>query len=163
MARHCCCSSSSLLCLMLMTVVFLLPAADATFITPNVQGLFVNGTLCCSQNGNCPGSGPLAGVNVTLTCKNLLVATVVGQNITNANGTFSITVPAASLGSFPLLFPSLACVATVQLPVSSAICPALSATSGTLVALLQTVGTITSQTLGLLQALQVVATITLGL
>ncbi|KAH6765489.1 hypothetical protein C2S52_016472 [Perilla frutescens var. hirtella] len=162
MARHCCCSCS-LLCLMLMTVVFLLPAADATFITPNVQGLFVNGTLCCSQNGNCPGSGPLAGVNVTLTCKNLLVATVVGQNITNANGVFSITVPAASLGSVPLLLPSLACLINVQLPVSSAACSTLSATSGALIGILQNAGTLTSQTLGLVEALQVVLTIAVGL
>ncbi|KAL2228916.1 UNVERIFIED_CONTAM: hypothetical protein Sindi_1871300 [Sesamum indicum] len=79
-----------------------------------LPGLVVNGRLCCTSTGNCPGQG-VNGTVVKLNCTNLLgVSTTVGQSTTNTTGSFSITVP--RLISLVAGIPTIPCVVTVQLP-----------------------------------------------
>ncbi|KAG8372225.1 hypothetical protein BUALT_Bualt12G0044400 [Buddleja alternifolia] len=60
---------------------------------PLPRGITLNGTLCCTATGNCPGQG-VAGALVSLNCTVLGATVNLGQATTNANGTFNITVPA---------------------------------------------------------------------
>ncbi|GFQ04426.1 hypothetical protein PHJA_002586500 [Phtheirospermum japonicum] len=111
-------------------------------------GLTVGGNLCCTPTGNCPGQG-VAGSLVSLNCTILGATVTVGQATTNANGTFNITVPA--IAGLILGLPIVPCVASVQLPLSSVVCPVLSTTNGVLASAIRSVGTIVTTTLGLIQ------------
>ncbi|KAL2231967.1 UNVERIFIED_CONTAM: hypothetical protein Sindi_1376700 [Sesamum indicum] len=113
-----------------------------------LPGLVVNGRLCCTSTGNCPGQG-VNGTVVKLNCTNLLgVSTTVGQSTTNTTGSFNITVPRI-LGLL-LGLPRIPCVVTVQLPLNATICPVLSTTTGILTSTLQTVGIVVNTTSGIL-------------
>ncbi|KAL3632632.1 hypothetical protein CASFOL_025616 [Castilleja foliolosa] len=120
--------------------------------TFTLQGLRVNGRLCCTPTGNCPvlGGQGVAGVPVTLNCTIFGVSTRVGQATTNTNGTFNISVPA--LRGLILGLPIVPCVASTQLPFdSTVICPALSTVNGTLVSAIRSTGIFFNQTLALIQ------------
>ncbi|KAL7099107.1 hypothetical protein ACP275_09G061600 [Erythranthe tilingii] len=121
------------------------PLAHGQLLT--VRGLTVSGSLCYTPTGNCPGQG-IPGVN--LNCTILGVSTVVGRGITGVKGSFNITVPAIT--GFILALPTLPCVATVQLPLSPVVCPVLNATTGILVATVNSVGTLFTSVLGLVRA-----------
>ncbi|GER51955.1 S-acyl fatty acid synthase thioesterase [Striga asiatica] len=113
----------------------------------NVTGLTVSGRLCCTPTGNCPGQG-VPGALVSLNCTNFLGGgtITVGQTRTSINGTFNITVPRLT-GLDLRGFPNISCVASVNLPLNSAICPVLSTVNGTLVATLSLVEILLSETL----------------
>ncbi|KAL7097598.1 hypothetical protein ACP275_10G154600 [Erythranthe tilingii] len=138
------------------TAFFLISLLFAAASTPlahgqslTVRGLTVIGSLCCTPTGNCPGQG-VAGVPVSLNCT--LVggsARVLGTGVTDANGRFNITLPA--LTGLILGQPFVPCVTTVQLPLSTVICPALNTTTGLLAAAVQSAGTVFTSTLGLIQ------------
>ncbi|KAL2228084.1 UNVERIFIED_CONTAM: hypothetical protein Sindi_1871100 [Sesamum indicum] len=111
-----------------------------------LPGLVVNGRLCCTSTGNCPGQG-VNGTVVKLNCTNLLgVSTTVGQSTTNTTGSFSITVP--RLISLVAGIPTIPCVVTVQLPLNATICPVLSTTTGLLTSTLRALDTVVDATLG---------------
>ncbi|KAL9154886.1 hypothetical protein ABFS82_10G146800 [Erythranthe guttata] len=104
------------------------PPAHGQVIT--LRGLSVSGSLCCTPTGNCPGRG-IPGVPVSLNCTIVGVgARVLGRNTTNVNGTFNITVPAIT--GLILGLPTLPCLAIVQLPLNSTVCPPLSTINGVL-------------------------------
>ncbi|KAL3632596.1 hypothetical protein CASFOL_025580 [Castilleja foliolosa] len=126
------------------------PQAQGQNITLN--GLRVNGRLCCTPTGNCPvqGGQGVAGVPVTLNCTIFGASTTLGRATTNTNGTFNINVPA--LTGLILGFPIVPCVASTQLPFdSTVICPALSTVNGTLVSAIRSAGTFFNQTIGTIQ------------
>ncbi|KAL9154885.1 hypothetical protein ABFS82_10G146700 [Erythranthe guttata] len=124
------------------------PLAHGQVIT--ARGLTVNGSLCCTPTGNCPGQG-VSGVPVSLNCTIVGVgARVLGSGITNVNGSFNITVPAIT--GLILGLPMLPCVVTVQLPLSPVVCPVLNATTGILAATVNSIGTVLTSTFGLVQA-----------
>ncbi|KAL8041168.1 hypothetical protein ABFX02_10G149200 [Erythranthe guttata] len=107
-------------------------------------GLSVSGSLCCTPTGNCPGRG-VSGVTVSLDCTVLGVgATVLGRGITDVNGIFNIYVRA--MGGLTLGLPIIPCVATVQLPLSTLVCPVLSTATGVLTSALIPVGTVVNAT-----------------
>ncbi|KAL3632594.1 hypothetical protein CASFOL_025578 [Castilleja foliolosa] len=117
-----------------------------------LDGLRVNGRLCCTPTGNCPvqGGQGVAGVPVTLNCTIFGVSTTLGRATTNTNGTFNINVPA--LTGLILGFPIVPCVASTQLPFdSTVICPTLSTVNGTLVSAIRSAGTFFNQTIGTVQ------------
>ncbi|KAL2232918.1 UNVERIFIED_CONTAM: hypothetical protein Sindi_1471800 [Sesamum indicum] len=126
----------------------------------SLGGLTVGGQLCCTSTGNCPGQG-VPGVPVNLTCNILGATTTVGQATTDANGSFNITVPAPT--GLILGLPLLPCLAGVQLPLASVVCPVLSTTGGVLSSVVQSVDTIVSGTLGLVQNATTVGFIRLGM
>ncbi|KAL7097595.1 hypothetical protein ACP275_10G154300 [Erythranthe tilingii] len=129
-------------------VVASTPLANGQSLT--LRGLTVNGSLCCTPSANCPGQG-VSGVPVSLNCTILGVgARVLGTGVTNVNGSFNITVPAIT--GLILGLPMLPCVVTVQLPLSPVVCPVLNATTGILAATVNSVGTLLTSTLGLVQA-----------
>ncbi|KAG6431834.1 hypothetical protein SASPL_109919 [Salvia splendens] len=101
----------------------------------------VTGQLCCTQNGNCPGT-PVAGATVTLTCPDLFFNPGVSiSTTTTATGAFSIstTIPSYPLLGYSIIF--VGCTITVQLPVpATAACPVLSNTGGTLISLIRRTG-----------------------
>ncbi|KAL7138242.1 hypothetical protein ABFS83_10G150800 [Erythranthe nasuta] len=138
------------------TAYFLISLLFAAASTPpargqslNLRGLTVSGSLCCTPTGNCPGQG-VVGVPVSLNCTLVGgIARVLGTGVTDANGRFNITLPA--LTGLILGQPFVPCVTTVQLPLSTAICPALNITPGLLAAAVQNAGTVFSTTLGLVQ------------
>ncbi|KAL3632630.1 hypothetical protein CASFOL_025614 [Castilleja foliolosa] len=115
----------------------------------NLGGLTVGGTLCCTPTGNCPGGQGVAGSLVSLNCSILGSTVTVGQATTNANGTFNITVP--GIAGLVLGLPIVPCTASVQLPLSSVVCPVLSTANGLLVSAIQSLGTIVTSALGLIQ------------
>ncbi|KAI3459660.1 hypothetical protein Pfo_016323 [Paulownia fortunei] len=134
------------------------PLAQGLGIT--LRGLSVGGQLCCTSTGNCPGQG-VAGAAVSLNCTILGVSTTVGQTTTNANGSFNITVPA--LTGLILGLPILPCVASVRLPLDSVVCPVLSTTNGVLASVVQSVGTLLTSTLGLIQNATIVGFVNVGI
>ncbi|KAI3446593.1 hypothetical protein Pfo_003258 [Paulownia fortunei] len=114
-----------------------------------LNGLTVSGRLCCTFTGNCPGQ-PLVGANVNLRCfTGLGVSTTLGQNTTNVNGNFNITV--ARVPGLILGLPVVPCLAIVQLPLNSTVCAALSTARGSLVSAIGGVGTVVVSTLGTVQ------------
>ena len=114
-----------------------------------LNGLIVNGLLCCTGSGNCPGQG-LTNVGVRLNCTILgLRNTVVGIGTTNATGGYTITIPA--LPGLLLGSPLIPCNVNIKLPLDAAICPVLSTTTGLLVGTLRVVGTALNTVLGLVQ------------
>ncbi|KAL1553909.1 hypothetical protein AAHA92_14526 [Salvia divinorum] len=125
-----------------------------------LNGLTVNGLLCCTGNGNCPGQR-LANVGVRLNCTVLgLSSTVVGIGTTNATGGYTITIPA--LPGLLLGSPLLPCNVNIKLPLDAAVCPVLSATTGFLVGTLHVVGTVFNTVLGLVQVASVDAYVHVG-
>ncbi|KAG8372232.1 hypothetical protein BUALT_Bualt12G0045600 [Buddleja alternifolia] len=100
-------------------------------------GLSVSDQLCCTSTGNCPGQG-IGGAVVSLNCTILGVSTTVGQNTTDVNGSFNITVPAITGLVIGLL--RIPCVAIVQLPLNATTCPLLSTASGILTSAIRPVG-----------------------
>ncbi|KAG6421273.1 hypothetical protein SASPL_117823 [Salvia splendens] len=105
-----------------------------------LNGLTVNGQLCCTSTGNCPGQG-VDGVPVVLNCTNIFGSTTTaGRTTTTDTGSFKFTIPLVGL-IFGNIIP---CTVGV---LSSA---ALSATTGTL-STVQSVGTVVTGVLGLLQ------------
>ncbi|KAG8372221.1 hypothetical protein BUALT_Bualt12G0043900 [Buddleja alternifolia] len=122
------------------------PLANGQILT--LRGLSVTGRLCCTPTGNCPGQG-VSGALVRLNCTILGSNVTVGQGTTNVNGNFNITVGA--LTGLILGLPTLPCVAVVQLPLNNVVCPVLSTTNGVLASALQSVGTVVTSLLGLVQ------------
>ncbi|KAG8372224.1 hypothetical protein BUALT_Bualt12G0044300 [Buddleja alternifolia] len=122
------------------------PLANGQILT--LRGLSVTGRLCCTPTGNCPGQG-VNGALVRLNCTILGSNVTVGQGTTNVNGNFNITVGA--LTGLILGLPTLPCVAVVQLPLNNVVCPVLSTTNGVLASALQSVGTVVTSLLGLVQ------------
>ncbi|KAG6424307.1 hypothetical protein SASPL_114722 [Salvia splendens] len=112
-----------------------------------LNGLTVNGQLCCTSTGNCPGQG-VGGVPIVLNCTNIFGGTTTaGRTTTTDTGSFNFTVPLVGL----ILGNIIPCTVGVQLPLESVACPVLSATTGTLSSTVQSIGTVVTSVLGLLQ------------
>ncbi|KAI3446594.1 hypothetical protein Pfo_029532 [Paulownia fortunei] len=142
------CNSISPFFLIVLLFAVATPLAHGGLIG-RINGLSVSGQLCCTSTGNCPGQG-LVGVVVRLNCRRIAgVSTTLGQNTTDVNGSFNITVlrPQGLILGLPLI----PCVVTVQLPLNATVCSALSTTNGVLVSAVRGVGTTVSGTLGRIQ------------
>ncbi|KAL8543967.1 hypothetical protein ACS0TY_004496 [Phlomoides rotata] len=86
-------------------------------------GLIISGKLCCTGTGTCPGP-PVSGALVSLNCSSPLLGAsvdVLGQNITDINGFFNITIPNV-LNAVSLL----PCNVVVRLPLDQTVCAVLS-------------------------------------
>lgn len=153
----------NLTALLLFTAALLLFAFESpsTHVAADtLNGLTVNGRLCCTANGNCPGQS-LAGVGVRLNCTLLgLTTTIIGFGTTDSNGAYTITVPA--LPGLALGSPLLPCTVNVRLPLEAAVCPVLSTTTGLLVGTLRAVGMVVNAVLGPVQVATVDAYVRLG-
>ncbi|KAL8557131.1 hypothetical protein ACS0TY_004547 [Phlomoides rotata] len=117
-------------------------------------GLIISGKLCCTGTGTCPGP-PVSGALVSLNCSSPLLGAsvdVLGQNITDINGFFNITIPNV-LNAVSLL----PCNVVVRLPLDQTVCAVLSTANGLLIATVQSVGTLLTQALGLVQNAKVSA------
>ncbi|KAK4412758.1 hypothetical protein Salat_2923000 [Sesamum alatum] len=145
--------------LFLISLLLFATAAPLAHGQINLGGLTVGGQLCCTSTGNCPGQG-VPGAVVNLLCNILGGTTTVGQATTNANGSFNITVPA--LAGLVLGLPIVPCVAGIQLPLEAVVCPVLSATQGVLSSVVQSVDTVVSTALGLVQNATAVGFIRMG-
>ncbi|KAG6428712.1 hypothetical protein SASPL_112968 [Salvia splendens] len=112
--------------------------AHATIFIP-VPGI-VTGPVCCTPDGNCPGTGA-AGATVTLTCLGSLLNPGVSiSNTTTATGIFSISANITTYSISSLTIFSR-CYITVQLPVPAAdACFILSNTGGTLFSFVRRTG-----------------------
>ncbi|KAG8372230.1 hypothetical protein BUALT_Bualt12G0044900 [Buddleja alternifolia] len=125
------------------------PLANGQLLpNPLPRGITLNGTLCCTATGNCPGQG-VAGALVSLNCTVLGATVNLGQATTNANGTFNITVPAVR--GIVLGHSVIPCVTAVRLPLNNVACPVLSTANGVLASALESVGTLVTSALGLVQ------------
>ena len=125
--------------IVLLSVLLLaIGGAHATINIP--RAATVTGQLCCTQNGNCPGT-PVVGATVTLTCPaSLLRPGVSVSTTTTANGAFTIntTINSNSLTGLTIFN---RCTIIVPLPVpATAACPVLSNTGGTLISLVSRTG-----------------------
>ncbi|KAK4412757.1 hypothetical protein Salat_2922900 [Sesamum alatum] len=145
--------------LFLISLLLFAAAAALAHGQLSLGGLKVGGQLCCTSTGNCPGQG-VPGAIVNLNCNILGATTTVGQATTNANGSFNITVPA--LTGLVLGLPIVPCVAAVQLPLDGVVCPVLSTTQGVLSSVVQSVDTVVSTVLGLVQNATAVGFIRMG-
>ncbi|KAG6431837.1 hypothetical protein SASPL_109927 [Salvia splendens] len=118
--------------------------AHATIFFP--RPLTVTGQLCCTQNGNCPGT-PVAGATVTLNCPGSILSPPVSvSTTTTATGTFSLSAIRQSITGLTIF---VGCTITVQLPVpATAACPVLSNTGGILISLIRRTGEVGGVQLG---------------
>ncbi|KAL7137803.1 hypothetical protein ABFS83_10G117700 [Erythranthe nasuta] len=87
------------------------------------------GRLCCTTTGNCPGQG-IPGVPVSITCTINGYTDVAGQGTTDVNGAFNVYV--LGITGYFYGLSTIPCVATVQLPLDTVVCPALNTTTGLL-------------------------------
>ncbi|CAA0822412.1 Unknown protein [Striga hermonthica] len=128
MAQNC---DSALFLVALLLFVASKPLAHAQL---PIRPLNVTGQICCTSTGNCPGQG-VPRVVVSLNCTILNSTITLGRNTTNANGTFSISVPAVvgTVGSLPLL----PCTVSTSLSINRVVCPVLSTINSTLVSALR--------------------------
>ncbi|KAL1563598.1 hypothetical protein AAHA92_06046 [Salvia divinorum] len=112
-----------------------------------LNGLTISGQLCCTSTGNCPGQG-VGRVPIVLNCTNIFGGTTTaGRTTTTDTGSFNFTVPLLGL----ILGNIIPCTVGVQLPLERIVCPALSTTTGTLSSIVQSVGTVVTSVLGLVQ------------
>lgn len=125
------------------------PPTLAQILPVLTTGLTVSGNLCCTSTGTCPGP-PVSGALISLNCSSPLLgaSAVLGQNSTDIKGRFNITVANAlnAIGILP------ACNVVVQLPLDRTVCLVLSTANGVLIGTVQSVGTLLTQALGLVQS-----------
>ncbi|KAL7134317.1 hypothetical protein ABFS83_11G018500 [Erythranthe nasuta] len=134
------CNTAARFSLAAMVVVFAAAAALAPLAEAQIfSGLTVSSRVCCTDTGNCPGKALVRTV-VKLNCSRGLFSTAtVGRRTTTSSGFFNIT---STITGVPLGLPVVPCFAVIQLPVSAAICPALSTVSGALTSAVIGVGSV---------------------
>ncbi|KAL7137806.1 hypothetical protein ABFS83_10G118000 [Erythranthe nasuta] len=115
----------------LIVVLFVVAATNP--VAHGQPDINFEGRLCCTTTGNCPGQG-IPGVPVEIDCAINGNIEMVGQGTTDANGAFNVSSVGISRRiPYGGPFSAIPCVATVQLPLNTVVCPALSTTTGLLI------------------------------